>query len=61
MKRLCHDILRDYKSQEDDGVLSPPINVAAQRKWQHTENSSSNRSWGTQNAANKRKEFARNI
>ena len=42
IQRLCHCILRDFKSQEDEGIPSPPTNVAAQRKWQHTEKSSSN-------------------
>ena len=42
IQRLCHCILRDFKSQEDEGIPNPPTNFAAQRKWQHTEKSSSN-------------------
>lgn len=41
IQRLCHSILRDFKSQEDEGIPRPPTKVAAQRKWQHTEKSSS--------------------
>ena len=42
IQRLCHDILRDFKTQEDEGIPSPPTDVRVQRKRQHSEKFSYN-------------------